>query len=75
MTLMVRRLVGNPSEKVVISSGSYRVVVVFLHVVHNSGLRSCVFACLVRHREVAGVKGGVCDGIMSCRRCLVAIFL
>ena len=58
MTLMVRRLVGNPSEKVVMSSGSYRVVVVFLHVVHNSGLRSCVFACLVRHRDVGGADVG-----------------
>jgi hypothetical protein len=35
---------------------------VLLHVVHNSGLRSGVFACLVRHRDVAGVGDGECDG-------------
>jgi hypothetical protein len=30
-------------------------VVVLLHVVHNSGLRGSVFACLIRHSDVAGV--------------------
>jgi len=34
---------------------SYRVVVVFLHVVHDPGLRSGVFACLVRHLDVIGM--------------------
>jgi hypothetical protein len=36
-------------------SRSYRVVVVLLHVVYDSGLRGGVFACLVRHLGIAGV--------------------
>jgi hypothetical protein len=36
-------------------SGSYRVVMVLLHVVYDSGLRGSVFACLVRHLGIAGV--------------------
>jgi hypothetical protein len=32
---------------------SYRVVVVLLHVVYDSGLRSGIFAGLVRHLDVA----------------------
>ena len=34
---------------------AYRVVVVILHVVHNSGVRGGVFACLVRHLDVASI--------------------
>jgi hypothetical protein len=44
-------------------------VVVLLHVIHNSGLRSSVFAGLVRHLDVAGVdNAGMRWKFISCSR-------
>jgi hypothetical protein len=42
-----------------VHSRSYRIVMVLLHVVYDSGLRGGVFACLVRHLDIAGVDDEV----------------
>lgn len=48
-------LVGEGQASTGVSFKSYGVVVVFLHVVYDPGLRGGVFACLVCHCDVGGV--------------------